>query len=109
MCYLIAVAVGAENDNSIPDANHILLPSNRALWEAKDIWTWEREYDAFLSQSTVDQPRLDTVADLAIAKHLTRSDIALEGNPNSVVGALDNWHSRLDSLGMLLTTVIAGG
>ena len=53
------------------------------------------------------EPILDTIGDLAIAKHATDRDVSLIGNAKYNLDLLDDWHTGLDGLGMLLAAVMA--
>ena len=98
--------VGTEPCSDIADPRELPLPCRRALWEARDSWAWEKEYDASWRTSRTGESLLRTVGDYKMAKysaHIGADDIAMKASQS-----LDEWHADLDSLGMALAAVLAG-
>ncbi|KAK3331523.1 hypothetical protein B0H66DRAFT_587704 [Apodospora peruviana] len=108
-CFLISLVVGTEACGAIMNPHLLYLPSKKTLWEAQSEQEWRNEYDASWaevkeSSKNGQQPRLDTVGDLALSKHGGLSTVGqLEWGD-----VLDRWHAALDGLGMMLAAVISG-
>ncbi|KAK3371018.1 hypothetical protein B0T24DRAFT_304599 [Lasiosphaeria ovina] len=118
VCFLMTLVVGSEACLAILDPPSLLLPSSRALWEAKDRWSWEREFDAAWAEiGTVARhhqhagPRLDTIGDLAVVKNGLSDPRFGAGRAGAAAAAasdaLDSWHAGLDGLGIMLAAVLA--
>lgn len=107
VCSLTSLLVGSDACDIVTQPHLIHLLSTRALWEARNTWAWEKEYDTFQSQFIDREPSLDTIGDLAIVKHASMSDTVLVEGRKSSLDILDDWHAGLDGLGMLLAAVMA--
>jgi hypothetical protein len=107
----MALVIGGEACNLIMDPYSIPLPSTKGMWDAKTVWAWEREYDAaFAFKGAESQRRFDTLGDLVVAKHNSINNGAILGlgDTSDEDVALDDWHSKLDSVGMIVAAVLAG-
>lgn len=100
----MSLVLGAEDD-SFADPFAISLPSTRSLWEARDCRTWEMEYDSTwhaINTAAAEGPgsrrRLLTIGDLARAQNRGAVDDDI----------VDGWRGDMDSLGMLVSAVVAG-
>lgn len=107
VCSLTSLLVGSDACDVITQPHLIHLPSSRAVWEARNTWAWEKEYDAYQHQFINKDPCLDTIGDLAIIKHASERGGVMTRDRKSSLRILDDWHSGLDGLGMLLAAVMA--
>jgi len=109
VCFLLDLVAGSADVCEIfADPYSIPLPSSRLLWEAQSAEAWEREYDVEWEQLTTNQPRIDTVGDLLLAKDVGNDGAKAQGKLGGMFAdALDDWHAGLDGLGMLVAAVVA--
>ncbi|KAF7550709.1 hypothetical protein G7046_g7933 [Stylonectria norvegica] len=93
VCFLSALVLGSEGSSAVENPFFLPLPSNRAMWEARNSWTWEGEYGAFSQNFTANECQLHTVGDLAAA-HMQQSthlpalgkDLVLQKRPTPSPG-----------------------
>lgn len=114
MCLLLALAAGRSDDALVYEGDLCPLPCKKSMWDARDPWTWEREYDeCWRSRSkalAAKAVRLETLGDLAYA-HALRDGIAQEkGRPWGPADdeVMDGWHAGADGLGVMLAAVASG-
>jgi hypothetical protein len=95
--------LAAPRCDPIVDPDLIPLPSNKALWEAKNVWDWQIEY-----RKASQSPRslcceLRTMGDLVCAQH-GLSHCWEHGGTRE---ALKSWTSEIDGLGLILLSMAA--
>ncbi|KPM44072.1 hypothetical protein AK830_g2425 [Neonectria ditissima] len=110
VCFLTSLVLGSEGSDGVEAPFFLPLPSGKAMWEAKNAWSWEGEYGAFWQDLKTNKPRLDTLGDLATA-HMqqdNRCDAGMGGSlGDEEDDVLDSWHAGVDGLGMMLAAIIA--
>ena len=109
LCFVMEFFIGKGGPSYFTNHYQIPLPSGKALWEAKSAWEWE-ERNAASRGSSGGGMKLETVGDLALA-HMQRDGMCVSGSGERPGVAddevLDDWHTGVDGLGMLLAAVVA--
>ncbi|KAL5373534.1 hypothetical protein DPSP01_012663 [Paraphaeosphaeria sporulosa] len=105
VCFITALTIGAQADDPIVNPNNHVLPSSKALWEARTREEWEDLYEG--QYTSDDRPRLETVGDLVIAKLGRGSRNEGRAGRGAVDEMVGQWYAEMDGLGMMLAAVVA--
>ncbi|TPX06710.1 uncharacterized protein E0L32_002206 [Thyridium curvatum] len=107
-CWLVAIAINPGGANPVNRPHNIPLPSSRSLWEARSRGEWERAYST--EQAGRGERDVSTIGELTAALHGGKgASTGLSGASYhlSQSAGLDRWQAGLDSLGTMLTAVLA--
>ncbi|KXJ87498.1 hypothetical protein Micbo1qcDRAFT_197817 [Microdochium bolleyi] len=134
ICFLIRLVISPESFDSISDINLLVLPADKALWEARTAAEWEYRYTssqghhgqhvvaplALHGNTSNVPPEIRVLGDLAavqkevVAQNLGRmlgSGVVVGGGRNGAYmqagRLLDEWNMRQDGLGVFLSAVTA--